>query len=88
MISCPARDRYDVVVSEILAKKTLSEIQNEIQGEDDSVNPDDSEVDRIRRITVDNVKVTNVKRSYEVSKTVYRTAVIVVSKNETSGAAS
>ena len=71
-----------------MSNTTISGIVNEIQGQDDSVLTTDSELDYIRRIEVSSVTVTHVTRSYERSEPLYKDALIVVSKNVTTGAGS
>ena len=68
----------------MLANTTIFNITNEIQGAPDS--EDDSDLDYIRRISVSNVKVEFVKASNERENKLYKNSLIVVSKNETSGA--
>ena len=66
----------------MMTNTTISEIQNEIKGADDSLVESDSEYDYIRRIDVENVKVTMVKHTNENEK-LFKDGLIVVSKNET-----
>ena len=69
-----------------MSNTTISGIVNEIKGQDDSVVTTDSEQDYIRRIAVSSVTVTHVQRSYERNEPLYKDALIVVSKNDTTGA--
>ena len=65
MISCEKEKRYHVLLSEMLANTTISEIKNEIIGQDDAVIPTDPDRDAIRHLTFEDVKVAFVKRSNE-----------------------
>ena len=67
----------------MMANTTMSDINNEVRGQDDSRFKSDTDLDYIRRISVSNVKVSNVKASNEVSDLLERNALIVVTKNST-----
>ena len=69
----------------MIANTTISAIQNEIMGLDDKIF-NYVQTDYIRRISVSNVTVTHVTHSYEYAEPLFHNALIVVSKNETSGA--
>ena len=82
MISCEKENRYHVLLSEMLANTTISEIQNEIVGQDDNIIPTDPDHDAIRHLTFEDVEVAFVKRSNEREK-FFKDSIIVVAKNET-----
>jgi len=86
VLNCPREKRFEVILTEMMANTTISEITNEIQGLDDSEYTADTDLDYTRRVTVTNVIVTFVKASNEVSDPLYKNSLIVVSKNETSAA--
>ena len=88
VINCPREDRYTVILTEMMANTTFTNIVNEIKGAQDSVVTDDASKDYIRRIEVTNVKVAFVKFSNERADPLYETSVIVVSLNEASDAVS
>ncbi len=75
-----------MILTEMMTNTTIAEIANEIKGQDDTVLTTDTDLDWTRRISVTNVKVAFVKASNEVSDPLYKNSLIVVSKNETTGA--
>ena len=81
MINCPKESKFEVLITEMMANTTMSDIKNEVRGQDDSRFKSDTDLDYIRRISVSNVKVSNVKASNEVSDLLERNALIVVTKN-------
>lgn len=86
VINCPRENTYTVLLTEMMANTTLTEIVNEVQGADDTIVTTDSELDFTRRLSFTNVDVSFVKRSYEVAEPMYRDSIIVVNKNTTTGA--
>ena len=85
MINCPREDKFDVLLTEMMANTTISEIINEAIGRPDDLFPGDKDIDATRRISVDNVRVSFVKRTNEQER-FYKDSVIVVYKNETENA--
>ena len=75
VINCPREDKYYVFLSKMMTNTTISEIQNE----------DKDDENFIRRIDVQNSKVTMIKKTNE-EENLFKDGLIVVSKNETQGA--
>ena len=67
----------------MLTNTTLADIKNEIQGEDDTTNEDDDEIDWIRVMSkTDLSDIVLAKKSNELS-TDHKDSIIVVFRNET-----
>ena len=86
VINCPRTDTYEVILSEMMANTTLTDIVNEVKGAQDSIVPSDPELDYTRRVTVTDVKVAFIKKSNERSNKMYEDALIVVARNQTANA--
>ena len=63
VINCPREDKYTVLLTEMMANSTFTDIVNEIKGAQDSVVTNDASKDYIRKVEVSNVKVAFVKLS-------------------------
>ena len=63
VVNCPQSNRLYVFLSEMLVNTTLSNIENEINGEPDYLELRYDEPDYIRFIIMENVNVTLVKKS-------------------------
>lgn len=74
VINCPSTNRMTIYITDWLKITTIDQIEND--GE------------TIRVLDVKNIEVTHVRRSLEYYDPMYRDSMIVVSKNNTSGAAS
>lgn len=88
VINCPREDTYEVFLTNLMQNTTLSAITNEIIGKDDKDFTDDPDLDFTRRILVEDIKVAFVKKTNEVGDATLKDGLIVVAKNETSGAGS
>ncbi len=86
VINCPREDKFDVILSVMMANTTIPDIQNEIKGSDDTVVTSDTEKDYIRRLSFTDVKVEFIKKSNEVANKLHRRGLIVVTRNETANA--
>ena len=79
---------YEVILTQSMQNSTISEIVNEIKGQDDTIIITDTELDFTRRVLVEDIKVVFVKKTNELDNIDERDGLIVVAKNETSGAGS
>ena len=80
VINCPRENSYEVVLSEMLANTTLSDIQNEYRGAIDEFVPSDSQTDYIRRASVTGVDVLFIKKTNEIANLIHSLGLIVVAK--------
>ena len=83
MVSCPGEGTINVYLTELLTNSTISEIKNEIRGDDDEENEYDDEIDYVR--TLSKTGLSNIvlaKKSNELAPE-YKDSIIVVFKNDT-----
>ena len=86
VINCPSQNFYEVLTTDYLAKTPIGDIYNEINGEDDTLFPEDPELDFTRRVTVTDANVAFVKRSGELDSVLFANSVIVVRQRSEAGA--
>jgi len=83
IVSCPKENKFTVYLSEMLVNTTITEIENEIKGVDDSQNVRYDPVDEVRTLNVTGVNITSVRLSKEKLYDKYVDSVIVIFVNET-----
>ena len=69
-----------------MTNQTISDIENDIVGEDDDYYLRYDPVDQIRKIEVEDIQVLFVKKSLERKSRILANSLIVVVKNTTAGA--
>ena len=83
VVSCPSQNKYDVYLTQLLTNSTITEIVNEIQGDDDTLDDNDETDDWIK--TMGKTGLSNIlfaKKTNELSNE-YKDSLIVVFKNDT-----
>lgn len=84
IINCPTTGNFTVYLSQNLYNQTLNESYNEVLGDVDSFKEDRfDERDVVRNVTMDNVNVTSIRKSYERANAKVKNSLIVIWVNET-----
>ena len=85
VINCPSRNSYDVILTEMMVNGTVAEIENKIEGVPDDVMPQDTRVDKIRRVSVTDTTVEFIQKSQEKEDGYHGAFVVVTNKGGSFG---
>jgi len=84
IINCPKTGNFTVYLSQNLYNQTLNESYNEVFGDVDELSNDRfDDTDVVRNVTMTNVNVTSVRKSYERATAKGKNSLIVIWVNET-----